>query len=546
MKKLTYGITSQNLKYIFRLLPFNYDSPDVSHLKEILDSPDANRDAYRVELFKEGSFYRYYIENRDGDVILNNHNTTIASRLFLLYQEVNNIENGKITVDYNIQDLDDMFDKFLIKNSFADNEAQRKTKEYLDKMDFDYEIRCSLCSNYHDKMQVTYNFSRRTFTVSLICPYKDEVDFEQEFCSYTNEMTEFLTINMDVIFEKEGVNNNDIRRPLLYNKATNRSETPILNTEPKLKVPKKAPKKLDKKGIENSITSREEINNMIKGIEKENKVMFNFKSMFKGMEFGAVKGDMFKLCMYGIAFKNGDGYVAYDKNNSDVIDVDAMNFDSNGMIMQMPVAINAIEAGDIILHQGNPVIVNSVRDNGQIEVLQPGVSEIKTILPVKNMFGFNFVTKIMPLIDFSTFGASNDNPFGNMMPLMMMTNMMDGEQDMMETMLMMNMMNGGSMDMKSLMPLMLLSGDNNDGDMFKNIMLMNMMSGGEMDMQTMMPLMLLDRKREDSSETSMIEMFMMMSMFGQGENPFASMFSGNKPQKQIEETKDQAENKDNE
>lgn len=546
MKKLTYGINSQNLKYIFRLLPINYDSPDVSHLRRILDAPDANRDAYRVELFKEGSFYRYYIENKDGDIILNNHNETLASRLFLLYQEINNIENGKITVDYNIQDLDDMFDKYLTNDSFSDNNAQRITTEYLNNMDFDYEIRCNLCSNYHDKMQITYDFARSNFTISLICPYKDEIDFEQEFCSYSKEMLDFLKINMDVIFEKEGVNNNDIRRPLLYNNATNRSETPVLNTESKLKVPKKAPKKPDKKEIENSITTREEINNMIKGIEKENKVMFNFKSMFKGMEFGAVKGDMFKLCMYGIAFKNGDGYVAYDKNNSDVIDVDAMNFDSNGMIMQIPVAINGIEAGDIILHQGNPVIVNSVRDNGQIEVLQPGVSEIKTILPVKNMFGFNFVTKIMPLIDFSTFGASNDNPFGNMMPLMMMTNMIDGEQDMMETMLMMNMMNGGSMDMKSLMPLMLLSGDNNDGDMFKNIMLMNMMSGGEMDMQTMMPLMLLDRKREDSSETSMMEMFMMMSMFGQGENPFTSMFGGNKPQKQIEETKDQAENKDNE
>ena len=56
-----------------------------------------------------------------------------------------------------------------------------------------------------------------------------------------------------------------------------------------------------------------------------------------------------------------------------------------------------------------------------IHVIDVAAGEKKEILPTKSMFGFDFVTKIVSLIDFSAMNASADQPFGNMLPLMIAT-----------------------------------------------------------------------------------------------------------------------------
>lgn len=259
---------------------------------------------------------------------------------------------------------------------------------------------------------------------------------------------------------------------------------------------------------------------------------FNLGAMFGGLEFGAIKGDEFKLSAYGVAFQNKTGnwnsetdhngvstmseevmYVAYDKNKGELVNVDCMNFEGNGLLMKMPIAMSQVAQGDIIIHQNNPVVVKAVREDGNLEVISPGSAEIKIIMPVKNMFGFNFYTKVMPLIDMNTLGAgaNDDNPFGAMMPMMMMSSMMgeDNDMDPMTMMFMMNSMNGGTMDMQSMLPLMMIGGNNKDGDMMQSIMMMNMMSGEEMDMQSMLPLMLLGGNKE-------IDPMMFLMMSGQG------------------------------
>ena len=68
----------------------------------------------------------------------------------------------------------------------------------------------------------------------------------------------------------------------------------------------------------------------------------------------------------------------------------------------------------------------SAIDDSNIEVVDILESEVKTVIPTSNPFGFNFITKIMPIVNFGNTAPSPDQPFGNLMP-MMMANMVFGE-----------------------------------------------------------------------------------------------------------------------
>lgn len=225
--------------------------------------------------------------------------------------------------------------------------------------------------------------------------------------------------------------------------------------------------------IQEKKKKQEELQNKNNIEKKENDVMLNTNKIFRGFDFGAIKGnDTFKFSPFGIAIKNAEGvYVTYDKSKNEVIDVDLIDIDIEGMLYKMPVAIKDIKENDVLIHTGKAVIVSEVNEK-TISVIDPVNSEMKTILPIKSMFGFNFYTKIISLIDFNGASASEENPFGNLMPLMLMSG------------------NNGSME--SLLPLMLMSG-NGFGDMAKNpMMLMALMGnkdGGKM--SELLPLMLM-------------------------------------------------------
>ena len=64
--------------------------------------------------------------------------------------------------------------------------------------------------------------------------------------------------------------------------------------------------------------------------------------------------------------------------------------------------------------------------------------------PRRILFGFDFVTKIVPMFDFAQGKADKDNPFGNLMPLMMMQSMDKCGNDDMSKFFMMSMMMGGA------------------------------------------------------------------------------------------------------
>lgn len=184
------------------------------------------------------------------------------------------------------------------------------------------------------------------------------------------------------------------------------------------------------------------------------------KKMFGNLEFGPVKG--YKLSHLGIALRNAAGeMVSYDKSKNEIVNVDLIDFDAQGMIYAMPCAIKDVQKGDIIRHtNGNAVFVTSVE--GGIHVVDVAAGEKKEILPTKSMFGFDFVTKIVSFIDFGSMNASADQPFGNMLPLMMLSN----GGNMKDMLLPMMLINGGKMDFAGM-------------DMSNPLMLMALMGGSE-------------------------------------------------------------------
>lgn len=148
------------------------------------------------------------------------------------------------------------------------------------------------------------------------------------------------------------------------------------------------------------------------------------------------------------------------------------------MIYAMPCAIKDVKIGDVIRHvNGNAVFVTSTE--GGIHVVDVAAGEKKEILPTKSMFGFDFVTKIVSLIDFSAMNASADQPFGNMLPLIMLSDNKSSMRDMLPMMMLMNGGNLGSFDMSNPLMMMALMGNggSESNDFFPMVMTMQLMSG---------------------------------------------------------------------
>lgn len=213
--------------------------------------------------------------------------------------------------------------------------------------------------------------------------------------------------------------------------------------------------------------------------QKEREKNMEMKKMFGNLEFGPVNN--YHLSHLGIALQNAAGeIVSYDKQKNEIVNVDLIDFDVKGMIYAMPCAIKDVHVGDVIRHtNGNAVFV--VSTDGGIHVVDVAAGEKKEILPTKSMFGFNFVTKIVTLIDFSGLSASEDQPFGNLLPLMLFGDRKGGSgmKDMLPLMLLMG-GNGsalGGLDMSNPLMLMALMGGSEGNDFFPIMMAMNLING---------------------------------------------------------------------
>ena len=220
-------------------------------------------------------------------------------------------------------------------------------------------------------------------------------------------------------------------------------------------------KKIDEiidEAMGNSIVNRKEKDNM---------------DLIKNFDFGSCKNDNVKVSMYGIAVKNAAGtWVSYDSKTGSIIDVDIFNFDGK-YLYKMPVAIKDIAVGDTVIHNRKPVFVTKVED-GKILAIDPAAGEEKVIILTKNMFGFDFVTKVVNLFAGFMGGATADTPFGNMLPLMLMS---EGKTD--DMLPLMFLMNGGKMDMSNPMMMYFLMKDGKAGNDMLPFLLMSNFNGNK-------------------------------------------------------------------
>ena len=175
------------------------------------------------------------------------------------------------------------------------------------------------------------------------------------------------------------------------------------------------------------------------------------RSFNLNLDFGPMN-DGVAFSPYGLAVRNSKGeFYTYNPVTAQTIDVTGFTFDFKGMIYRMPVAVKDIKVGDMIIHKNKPMFVTSI-DNTNIEVIDILDSEIKSIIPTTNPFGFNFITKIVSLVNFGGNAPSPDQPFGNIMPMMIASAVLgdsDGESSMFENidmgkLFMLNMMTNGS------------------------------------------------------------------------------------------------------
>ena len=199
-------------------------------------------------------------------------------------------------------------------------------------------------------------------------------------------------------------------------------------------------------------------NKNITTTEEKNMNKNMFSNMFKNMKFGSFNSESVKYSFNGIAFKTSGGdYVIY---NDDFTFTNVADMVIDMPVFAMPVSREQISVGDVIRHNNDWVIVNEV-SNTEIKVAKPWTKEIVTVIPETSIFGFSFYTKIMNPFEGLGKEANADNPFGNILPFLMMQN---DDGDSMNPMMMAMMFGGGKIDMSNPMMMYMMMSRNKEID----------------------------------------------------------------------------------
>ena len=207
-------------------------------------------------------------------------------------------------------------------------------------------------------------------------------------------------------------------------------------------------------------------NKNITTTEEKNMSKNMFGNMFKNMKFGRLNTDEIKYSFNGIAFKTSDGdYVTY---NDDFTFTNVADMIIDMPVFAMPVSREQISVGDVIRHNNDWVIVNEV-SNTEIKVAKPWTKEIVTVIPETSIFGFSFYTKIMNPFEGLGKEANADNPFGNILPFLMMQN--DGG-DSINPIMMAMMFGGGKIDMSNPMMMYMMMSQNKEIDPMMMMLMM--------------------------------------------------------------------------
>lgn len=243
----------------------------------------------------------------------------------------------------------------------------------------------------------------------------------------------------------------------------------------------------DINGTWDSVASKRDVNDKIEELRREldkkvdkaekNECVKENDTMMKGINFDfGPCGNTVRLSMYGMAIQNISGeWVSYNPDSREIINVDVFNMADGGKYMyKMPVAIADVKEGDIVIHNRVPMFVTAINENGTFEVTDVRAGETKNIIPTRNMFGFNFMTKVVSLFGAFTNAPTADQPFGNMLPFLMMNGENDKDIDPMMFMFMMN--QGGNTGMNPMMWYFMFK-DNKDIDPAVMWMITSMAAG---------------------------------------------------------------------
>lgn len=218
----------------------------------------------------------------------------------------------------------------------------------------------------------------------------------------------------------------------------------------------------------NTFSKKEKEINSQKG---KNNNMVHLNNIFPNASFGPVSSDIACLSPKGIAIYSGDRWQAYDKESGNIIDVTPLNFNASNLIYNMPVGIDQIQVGDIIMHAKKPMFVLNIENNdGKVRLTAIDIinAEEKVICPIKSIFGFDFYTKVICLVDMAGgFKADEKNPFGNLAPWLLLSDQKDND----------------------MLPLLFLSGQDQKMDMNNPMFLMALCSNK--DMSNLLPFMLM-------------------------------------------------------
>ena len=201
----------------------------------------------------------------------------------------------------------------------------------------------------------------------------------------------------------------------------------------------------------------ESSNNPNKNLSKgsSNKMNINLNNLF---DFGPINDNVVMYSPYGLAFRNSNNqYLTYNPTTKKTTDVTGLTIDLGGLIYKIPVGLNSVKPGDIIVHNGKPVCVEGIEDHSVICVDIEN-SELKTVIPPTNIFGFNYVTKITPLFNLGSANPSEDNPFGNIMPYLLFSTLSENSS---------SNKSGNGFDMQTLLLMSMMN--NADGNFFGNI-----------------------------------------------------------------------------
>ena len=223
--------------------------------------------------------------------------------------------------------------------------------------------------------------------------------------------------------------------------------------------------------MEERINKLETNNDDVKG-KGNNMKMFNF-------DFGPIKdNDAIRMSPYGLAVKNVNGtYQAYDKKNGEMMDVDVFNFKADNMFFKMPVAIDAVACGDVIIFNRKPCFVFGFSEQGDVIVIDIVMGEKKTIMPTRSPFGnFSFITKVVSLFDNMMAPPSKDNPLGNMWMFTLLDDNNKSMKDILPMMLFMNSANGMT-DFNPMMLYFMSDKADDDKDWLLPMLMMNNFSG---------------------------------------------------------------------